>query len=168
MVPIVQKDDPVLRKKALAVPSDMFGTPKLAKILQTMKKALTEQDDGVAIAAPQVGESLRIFVISSRGFMEMKDDKHHGDLVCINPEIISISKDRKLMPEGCLSVRWLYGNTRRASRVKIRAKDENGKQFEMTGKGLLAQIFQHETDHLNGILFIDHAKDVQEMPPEKK
>lgn len=164
MIDIVQKENPVLRKTAEAVPKEMFGSPKLTTLLETMKKALAEQDDGVAIAAPQVGASLRIFVVSKRAFTEKA--KETEDTTFINPEIISISKDKKLMPEGCLSVRWLYGNARRASRVKVRAQDEKGVVFERTGTGLLAQIFQHEIDHLNGILFTDHAKDIKEIPPE--
>jgi peptide deformylase len=107
---------------------------------------------------------LRIFVVSKRAFTEKA--KESEDTTFINPEIITISKDRKLMPEGCLSVRWLYGNARRASRVKVRAQDENGTTFERTGTGLIAQIFQHEIDHLDGILFTDHAKDIKEIPPE--
>ena len=70
------------------------------------------------------------------------------------------------MPEGCLSVRWLYGNTFRSKKATITAYDGNGKKFTRGASGLLAQIFQHETDHLGGILFIDHAKDIkEELPP---
>ena len=72
------------------------------------------------------------------------------------------------MPEGCLSVRWLYGKVSRAEKARVRAYDENGKIFEVGGSGLLAQVFQHETDHLNGILFSDTAVDLREMPPEKR
>jgi peptide deformylase len=111
--------------------------------------------------------SKRIFVISHRAFeVDKKNKKPASDLACINPEIITMSKDRKLVPEGCLSVRWLYGNTRRASRVRMKATDPDGKEFTVVGTGLLAQIFQHEVDHLDGILFIDHAKDVKDLPPE--
>ncbi len=66
------------------------------------------------------------------------------------------------MNEGCLSVRPLYGKTRRANIVTLKATDADGKHFEITASGLVAQIFQHETDHLNGILFIDHAKNIHE------
>lgn len=169
MLKIVQKDDPLLRQKATAVAQKEFGTPALRKLIADMSEALGKEDDGVAIAAPQVGVSKRIFVVSKRAF-ESKSKKTDGteaiDLAVINPEILSQSKDKKLMPEGCLSVRWLYGNTRRSSRAKIRAYDVDGKEFVMNGSGLVAQIFQHEIDHLNGILFIDTAKDVKEIPPE--
>lgn len=164
MVKIFQKDSPVLRKIAIDVSKKEFGTPALKKIIADMAKALENEEDGVAIAAPQIGISKRIFLVSHRALGEKSDG---GDLVCINPKIISMSKDRKLMPEGCLSVRWLYGNTRRSSRVRMVAESFNGQEFNSIGTGLLAQIFQHEIDHLNGILFIDHAKDIQDLPPEK-
>jgi len=90
-----------------------------------------------------------------------------GDLVFINPEIIKISKKKGSVPEGCLSVRWLYGEVKRSTNATIRAYDENGKIFTRGGGGLLAQIFQHEVDHLNGVLFIDKAKNLVEIKPEK-
>ncbi len=169
MVKILQKDSLVLRKIAKPVSKSEFDTKALKKIVADMTEALEREDDGVAIAAPQIAISKRIFVISHRAFeasgKASARDKKPTDLVCINPEIISMSKDRKLVPEGCLSVRWLYGNTRRASRAKMKAHDITGKEYIIAGTGLLAQIFQHEVDHLNGILFTDHAKDVQDMPP---
>ena len=70
------------------------------------------------------------------------------------------------MPEGCLSVRPLYGKTFRSTKATITAYNKNGKKFTRGASGLLAQIFQHETDHLNGILFIDHAKDIKEEVPK--
>ncbi len=172
MTKIVQKDSPVLRKIAPKVGDSEFNSPKLKKILTDMLEALEKEDDGVAIAAPQIDISKRIFIVSHRAFeteekVNKKKLRNGGvDLVCINPEIISMSKDRKLVPEGCLSVRWLYGNTRRSTRVKMKAFGFDGKEFTLTGTGLLAQIFQHETDHLNGILFTDHAKDIKDLPPE--
>ncbi len=96
------------------------------------------------------------------------DEKIEPDLVCINPTLIKLSKQKKKVPEGCLSVRWLYGNVLRAEKATVEAYDEHGKKFTRGGSGLLAQIFQHETDHLNGILFIDTAEDVEEMKPNGK
>ena len=87
-------------------------------------------------------------------------------MVFINPIIKKISKDRKLMVEGCLSVRPMYGKVRRATRVTIEAYNEHGHKFVKEGTGLLAHIFQHETDHLDGVLFIDKAKDLEEILPE--
>jgi peptide deformylase len=170
MVIIVQKDDPVLRAKAKTVPMEDFGTAKLKKILSDMKVALDSQDDGVALAAPQIGVSLRIFIISGKIFELMHGEgvsvEQKKDIVCINPEIIKLSKTKKEVEEGCLSVRYLYGKIFRSKQAKIRAVDENGELFELGGSGLLAQIFQHETDHLNGVLFIDNATDLQDIPPK--
>lgn len=179
---IVQIGDPVLRAIARPVHTDEFNTPALRAILKRMSVLLDQEDDGVAIAAPQIGESLRIFVVSHRAFQIDETENEDGvkayrrtntpnipsrDLVFINPEIIKLSKKKSPLPEGCLSVRWSYGTTKRADKATVRAQDENGKWFTYGGSGLIAQIFQHENDHLNGILFVDHAADIEEIPPEK-
>ena len=175
MVPIVQKDNPVLRDQAQPVPIEDIGSPKIQKILKDMKQALDSQEDGVALAAPQIGVSLRIFTISGKVFDHIsgkeevnEEGPENKDIVCINPEIVKLSKTKKAAEEGCLSVRYLYGKNKRSKQAKIRAVDENGKQFELGGSGLLAQIFQHEIDHLNGILFIDTATDVHDLPPKNQ
>lgn len=184
MIKIVQKEEKVLHQKAKEVSKEDFGKPKLKKILKDMETALVSQGDGVAIAAPQIGVSLRIFLVSEKAFDEnfvasrderlsteepmekpSKTKKVKDNLVYINPKITKLSRDKKWLSEGCLSVRWLYGKTHRSTKATIEALDENGKKFTRGASGLLAQIFQHETDHLNGILFIDHAKDVKEEKP---
>ncbi len=171
MVTIVQKEDPVLRATAAPVPPEMFGSAELKTILKDMKKALSTQHDGVAIAAPQIGVSLRIFVLSGRVFdllypEKAEEGKKPKDIVFINPEIVKLSKDTEIMEEGCLSVRYLYGKIERSKKARVRAQDEKGAVFEIGGSGLLAQIFQHETDHLEGTLFIDRAVDLHDMPPD--
>lgn len=170
---ILDRDNPILRETAEVVPLDKISSPKIQKIIERMKQALLSQDDGVAIAAPQIGESFRIFVVSGRvkkiankNKVESADEKDE-DLVFINPEILSLSKKKKKMEEGCLSVRWLYGEVERSEKAKIKAYDEKGKLVERGSSGLMAQIFQHEIDHLNGILFIDKAENVQNLPPEE-
>lgn len=177
MADIVQKDHPVLRKKALSVAIPDIQTSKIQKVLKDMKEALKTQSDGIAIAAPQIGEGLRIFVVSGTVYAIMKSSEKDSsrlerrglpDEIYINPEIIKTSKRRKKMEEGCLSVRWLYGKVSRAEKVTIRAWNEKGEEFTRGGSGLLAQIFQHEIDHLDGTLFIDKAEDIEEIPPEKQ
>ena len=169
MVKILQKDSPLLRKHAELVDLATVNTPEFKKILADMHTAMESQDDAVAVAAPQIGVPKRVFAISGKIFDNFeKKETPHKDLIFINPEIIKLSKDKKIMTEGCLSVRYLYGKIRRASRATIRAYDENGEKFERGASGLLAQVFQHETDHLNGILFIDNAKDLQDIPPDKQ
>lgn len=165
MTDIVQRDHPVLRRKAEEVPTDEIGSDRIQRIINKMKTALHSQKDGVAIAATQIGEALRIFVVN--GELLKKADKkfkgNGGDMVFINPKITKLSKDRRDMEEGCLSVRWLYGRVKRANKASITAYDEHGKTVKRGASGLLAQIFQHECDHLEGILFTDKAEDVWEM-----
>ncbi|MDO8492255.1 MAG: peptide deformylase [bacterium] len=179
MISIVQKTDPVLRKVAKEVPEKSINSPKIAAILGQMKTALDSQEDGVAIAAPQIGESLRIFVVSERALdvpekvserrLQIKETgKHYGHIVFINPVMTKISKDKAMMEEGCLSVRYAYGKVQRAKKASVKARNEKGEIFTRGAKGLLAQIFQHEIDHLDGILFIDKAIDVKEIPPEQQ
>lgn len=175
MVEIVQNGHKVLREVAKPVEESEIKSAKIKKILKDMKDALFSQADGVAIAAPQIAVPLRIFVVSGKVFdedfmrgegLQTKIKPDFKDLVFINPIIKKISKDKKSMTEGCLSVRPFYGKVRRASRATVEALNENGEKFSMGGSGLLAQIFQHEIDHLDGILFIDKASDLREQNEE--
>jgi peptide deformylase len=169
MTDIVQRDNPVLHSKAENVPLADIGTPKLAKILADMATALASQHDGIAIAAPQIGVALRIFIVSG-ALLREADPEYTGDavpLVFINPVITRLSREKKEVEEGCLSVRWLYGKVPRSLRATVRAVNEKGEKIERGASGLLAQIFQHEVDHLEGILFTDRATDVWEMEDEE-
>ena len=169
MKEILQRDNPILHRKAKAVPISEIGSEKINKIIADMSAAMAEQKDGIAIAAPQIGESVCIFVVSG-SLLKMADKTYTGDeknLVFINPEITKLSKDKNEMEEGCLSVRWLYGKVKRSTRATITAHNEKGEKIERGTSGLLAQIFQHETDHLNGLLFIDKADEVWEMSEEE-
>lgn len=168
MKEIVQKENKVLREIAKEVPIDEIKSAKIQKVLKEMNESLAGEHDGVALAAPQIAVSLRIFVISPLAYKYLKDDDKinfvgEEKLVFINPKITWKSNDSKKMDEGCLSVRPWYGKVKRASRANVEAYDENGEKFEIEGRGLIAQIFQHETDHLDGILFIDKAEDLKEI-----
>ncbi len=179
MVKIVQKENPVLRKISKEVDISDITKPKIQKLLKDMSEALHSQDDGVAIAAPQIGKSLRIFMVSGRIFDEdfiqngnlAKNDSYkgpyHPDLVFINPTLKKISKDKKLTDEGCLSIRPIFGKVLRATKATIEAYNEKGEKITRGASGLLAQIFQHETDHLEGILFTDMAKELYDVLPPK-
>ena len=165
---IVQANNPVLRKKAVEVNIDEIGSEKIQNIISEMKKAMATQKDGVAIAAPQIGYSLRIFVVSDKILSEA-DKKYKSigrDLVFINPAITKLSRNKHEVEEGCLSVRWKYGKVNRSIKASVKAHNELGEVVERGASGLLAQVFQHETDHLDGILFIDKAMDIQDIPPE--
>jgi peptide deformylase len=194
MKKILQQKEKVLRQISHEVRVTDIKTKKIKNVLKEMTEALRSQDDGVAIAAPQIGYTMRIFMVSGKIFsaefrgrgvsqagaprgsatpIGVDSDPARGnsatkDLIFINPIISKLSREKEWMPEGCLSVRWLYGKTLRSKKVTITAYDENGKKFQRGASGLLAQIFQHENDHLNGILFIDIAKDIKEELPKNK
>lgn len=157
----------ILRKEAKPVKKEEFGTPELKKIVSDMEEAMANEDDGVAIAAPQIGIAKRIFCIKERAYtLEGKENKWKP-LVFINPKIKKVSKKMVEADEGCLSVRPLYGTTFRHTNVTLEAQDINGVKFTFGASGLIAHIFQHECEHLDGILFIDHAEDLQEIDLEK-
>ncbi|MES3005610.1 MAG: peptide deformylase [Patescibacteria group bacterium] len=172
---IVQVGHPALHAVAKDIPIKDIGSTKIQKVLADMKNALNSQTDGIGLAAPQIGVSLRIFMVSGKVLLSPDDrilategkktnQPIPEDMVFINPVITKESKEKRWLDgEGCLSVRWLYGKVRRSTKVAVRAYDEKGNVFERGAGGLMAHIFQHEIDHLNGILFIDKAKDVQEL-----
>ncbi len=165
---IVQDGHKVLREIAKTVDSKDILSAQIQDIIKRMKIALDSQEDGVAIAAPQIGVSLRIFIVSDK-VMKLADENYKSigrDLVFINPEITKLSRDKQEVEEGCLSVRWKYGKVKRSMKAVVKGYNELGEYIERGASGLLAQIFQHETDHLDGVLFIDKAYDVADIPPE--
>lgn len=184
---IVSEPHPALRQVADEIPLSEIKSPKIQDVIADMKLALAGQSDGIGLAAPQIGISLRIFIVSKKIFATHKangEDIKPGskaseekadantpaldDLVFINPILVKESKEKKWMDgEGCLSVRWVYGKVKRSTKVTIRAFDQYGRAFERGAGGLLAHIFQHEVDHLNGVLFIDKARDLEEVDQEE-
>jgi len=179
MKQIVQDGAEVLREIAEPVPEELFGTPELARIISDMKKALDPELEGVALAAPQIAIPYRIFIVRKDRTLppplNASQSDASGELpakqevlapqneVYINPEIIKTSRRKARMDEGCLSVRGVYGATKRHERVTVRARNQDGSTFERGGGGIMAQIFEHEIDHLNGTLFIDHAEHLIEI-----
>ena len=164
MKKIVQKENKILRKPAQSVDLIEVGGEKITKILQEMNEALDACFDGVALAAPQINVPLRIFIVSGK-ILPKKGGKWQANQVYINPIIKKISGKKVTMEEGCLSIRWFYGETKRADKATVEAYNEKGHKFVKNGAGLLAQIFQHEIDHLNGVLFTDKAINLREIKP---
>jgi peptide deformylase len=123
----------------------------IPEMIETMLKK-----DGIGLAGPQIGKSFRIIVI------------HHKDkdLVMINPRMIKKSLTKDWDEEGCLSVPEIFGDVRRCKKVIVKYIDENGKEQKLSGEGLLARVIQHEIDHLDGILFIDKAKNIRKLENE--
>ena len=143
---ILHYPDPRLREKAQPVAA---VTPEIKKLVEDMAETMYAAP-GVGLAATQIGEPHRIFVIDVAG-----DDEPSQLRVFINPEIIE-RKDAITWEEGCLSFPGITEEIDRAAKVRVRALDENGKPFELEAEGLLAVAVQHELDHLDGILMIDH------------
>lgn len=121
--------------------------PELPALLKNMWATMAAAR-GVGLAAPQVGLSLRLAVI------DVKPEGKSQRLVLINPELLSVEGEVK-DEEGCLSIPGVYAKLKRFSKARVRALDENGEPWELTGEGLLARAFQHEVDHLDGKLFVD-------------
>ena len=143
-----------------------------------MTVTLSKAQDGVALAAPQIGVPLRIFIVykiyTDQKTMQKMAEKEKkagkklspaefGFDVFINPKILKISKKKQTVKEGCLSIIGVFGAMQRAEKVTIEAYNEKGEKFSRGTSGLLAQIFQHEMDHLNGILFIDTATNLEKI-----
>ncbi len=140
--PIVVLGNPVLRQKARKVSRIDQSIAKLVEdMIETMRDA-----PGVGLAAPQIGVPLQVAVV------ETEPEQVH---VIINPEIVKLDGEH-LLDEGCLSVPGYWAQVRRAERVTVKARDLKGKEIRLTGEGLFGQALQHEIDHLNGTLYIDH------------
>jgi peptide deformylase len=173
MAKLVPESHPALHAIAEEVPVEEITSPRIRKVIKDMRAVLASYDGGeftgVAIAAPQIGVSLRMFLIEDAQVNGKKNkggkektgpEPHLPSLVAINPRIIKLSKKKMLMNEGCLSVDQSYGAVERSVQATLCARDERGKSYERGAAGLLAQIFQHEVDHLDGILFLDRADDI--------
>lgn len=162
------EEEAILRQKSKRVSRLDAGLQRLIDdMIETMRA-----NDGLGLAAPQVGRLLRIAVIELPA--DYEDPLAGQTLVLCNPEIVRLSDDTWEPSEGCLSVPGYWANVRRAMRCTVRARDRQWKEIRVKGEGLLAQVLQHEIDHLNGILFYDHLpsldllRPVEEKPPRRK
>jgi peptide deformylase len=155
---LAPENHPALHNIAEEITAEDFSNGTVAKIIRDLKSAIKTYDvDGytaVAIAAPQIGVSKRMFLVDDQS----DRDEPIPSLIAINPKITKFSKKTQELSEGCLSVRDTYGIVSRYKNVTMQALDENGQAYERGAGGLLAQIFQHECDHLDGILFKDRAE----------
>ncbi len=172
MVKIIQIGDERLRNMSTAVEKSEVNSPELNQILKDLSEALRSQSDGVAISAPQIGVNKRIFAVSTKIFDEdylagEPEKKSYDHLYFINPVITKFSKKTETAEEGCLSIRGVYGLVTRSKNVSIEAENEKGEKITRGAGGILARIFQHEIDHLDGILFIDRATEIKEIVEEK-
>lgn len=160
--------NPAVRKKAQAVPLADIKSKAIQNLIKEMKALLAKEEYGVALAAPQVGEAIQLFIVSgralardSRNAPDEENKKPEAppvpDQVYINPEMTKVSRAKMEKHEGCLSIRGKWGTVPRAEKATVRAYDENGTRFTRGASGFLAHVFQHEIDHLEGVLYTDKA-----------
>ena len=145
VLPIRRVPDSVLRRKAKKIRTVDGSTRKL---IGDMLETMHAEPGRVGLAAPQVGVPLRVIVIG------MPEEE---DLVLINPEIIR-RRGERIIDEGCLSLPGYFGQIKRAEAVTAKGLDQDGKEVRIKAEGLLAQALEHEVDHLNGTLYIDHPE----------
>lgn len=174
--------NPLLREKSHPIAQKDVGSPRVKKLISDMKKLLSKEQYGVALAAVQVGESVRLFIVSGRamsqGRRNAKDEpsdeievkpqsQHVADQVYINPTLQKLSRGKTDKHEGCLSIRGKWGEVPRAEKATLRYIDEEGRKQTRGASGFLAHIFQHEMDHLEGILYVDKATNVYDESEKK-
>jgi len=159
---IVTLPDPVLRRKARTVTRFEAELQTLVDdMIETMRVA-----PGVGLAAPQVGVSNRLIVVEYPEDDEQEDSPKKLYVV-VNPEIKEISEETEMGIEGCLSIPRLHGEVERALAVTVKGQTRHGQPFKIKAKDWLARIFQHEIDHLNGVVFTDRATKVWRPAPEE-
>ncbi|KPL78215.1 peptide deformylase [Ornatilinea apprima] len=155
--------EPVLRRKARKLTD--FG-PETQKLIDDMVETMREAP-GVGLAAPQIAESLQLVVV------EFAEDEENEDakpklFVVVNPEIVKRSEETVMGIEGCLSIPGLVGDVERNESVEIKALNRHGKPIKIKARGWLARIFQHEIDHLDGVLYTDRATRVWQPKEEEE
>lgn len=184
-----ENKNPKLRQKAEEIPLSEIKSRTTQNLINEMKSLLAREEFGVALAAPQVGKSLRLFVVSGRALLRQAQDKsprhpkseyensdmptdlsraESRDQIYINPEIVKLSRTKKEKHEGCLSIRGKWGEVPRAEKATVRAYDEHGRRFTRGASGFLAHVFQHEMDHLGGILYTDKTKKIHDEQTQKE
>ena len=149
---VVKLPEPILRMKAHKVAD--FGK-EFQKLVDDMVDTLHDEP-GVGLAAPQVNVSLRVIVVEYT-LDETDENAPVKRYVFVNPEITSVSEETVMGMEGCLSVPNLFGEVERAQEITVQGLNRHGRKQKVHVKGWMARIFQHEIDHLNGVLFVDHA-----------
>jgi peptide deformylase len=149
ILPIIKAPNDILRKKSSELPLDKINSPVIKKLCGDMCFTMVKKD-GVGLAAPQIGKNIRLIVVNTKD----------GVLALINPKIISKSLIKEWGEEGCLSVPGYFGQVKRNKKIKCAYINLEGKSIELEASGMLARVMEHEIDHLDGILFIDKARDL--------
>jgi len=156
---------PVLRRKAAPIPPDRIGSREIQQLIDDMFETMLEYG-GIGPAAPQVHESVRLFVAGLHEgdvVSPMTDEVEMPFITVINPEVVPVSRETETDWEGCLSIPDIRGQVPRPVAVRLRAFDRRGEKFELVARGLPARVIQHETDHLDGIVFFDRMKSFETL-----
>jgi peptide deformylase len=164
ILPVVAFGDPVLREVGIDISKDFDGLPNLIENMwETMYGA-----EGVGLAAPQIGKSIRLFVIDASPFAEDEPDLEGFKKVFINAEILEETGEEWAFKEGCLSIPGLRDNVKRQETIKIKYFDEQFKEHIEEYSGFAARVIQHEYDHINGILFTDKINPLKKQMIKRK
>ena len=155
---VARMGHPVLRQKARPIEPKELKTMPLQRFIDDMIDTMREYS-GVGLAAPQVHESVRIFV----AHLDPDGRGESEPMALINPEIAIVGDARVLGWEGCLSIPDIRGRVPRAQQIRVTALDRHGKRMEITAKDFPARVIQHETDHLDGILFVDRMRSLESL-----
>ncbi len=156
---------PVLRTRARAIDVGEVKSPRIQQLIDDMFETMTEYQ-GVGLAAPQVHEGVRLFVA---GFAPAPGDDEDDEMervplmALINPEIMPVGEESVEDWEGCLSIPDIRGKVPRARQIVVRALDRRGKRIELRASNFTARVIQHETDHLDGVLFFDRMKSFETL-----
>src|ERR1044072_6684398 len=154
---VARMGHPVLRQTARSITPSDLKDPMLQRLINDMIHTMHEYN-GVGLAAPQIHEDLRLFVAL------LDDDPRDGEvIVVVNPEIVPLSENKAEGWEGCLSIPDIRGMVPRYTDIVVRALDRTGKKVELNLKGFPARVAQHETDHLDGVLFFDRMTSMQSL-----
>lgn len=152
ILPIVTYDDKILKKKARPVEE---LTEEVGTLIEDMFETMYNSD-GVGLAAPQVGKLLRIFVADADPMAKDEEEPLHGPIAMVNPKIVFTGDEEVEMEEGCLSIPGVNAAISRPETIKVTYRDEEFEPQTLEVGGWLARVIQHENDHLDGILFLDH------------
>ncbi len=153
-----KKDEKFLRRKAEDFDFKTFSRKEIGDLILRMRKEM-HAAQGIGLSANQIGLTHKVFVAEVPG-----DQGGRKFYAIFNPKIEKLSKEKVSFEEGCLSIPLTYGSVERPERITLTGFDKNGKSVKIKAWGILARVFQHEMDHLNGMLFIDRTKDVTKVP----
>ncbi len=162
---VARMGHPALRAKARPIPPGEIASPAVQQLIDDMFETMREYA-GIGLAAPQVHESLRLFVAGVRNLPVppvLDDDDEMPFIVLINPEIAPVGRAAEEGWEGCLSIPDIRGLVPRPLEVQVRAYDRTGRRIELMAKGLPARVIQHENDHLDGVLFFDRMASLESL-----